>query len=311
MQLIITDSRLAKSRALQVGGLALALWLTGIFLVVTLISGAVYHWVLLKGAREGWPVISTVMRLVVREEFEQRDRYLRENIEVMAKKTGELQAKMLQLQSLAERVSGLAGINPETIKVQPGQGGALVAGRNLSLQELEATLQLLDQTASQRTDVMTAIESRLFEQKMKKMMLPTQSPVPNVATGSGFGMRIDPFRGLSAVHEGLDFPATPGTPIYAAAGGVVVTQEFHFQFGNFLEIDHGNDLLTRYAHSSRVFVKKGDLVKRGQKIAEVGNSGRSTGSHLHFEVLVKGVAHDPQRFLAASSLKPAIATAQR
>ena len=104
MQLIITDSRLAKSRVLQVGGLALALWLTGIFLVVTLISGAVYHWVLLKGAREGWPVISTVMRLVVREEFEQRDRYLRENIEVMAKKTGELQAKMLQLQSLAERV---------------------------------------------------------------------------------------------------------------------------------------------------------------------------------------------------------------
>jgi murein DD-endopeptidase MepM/ murein hydrolase activator NlpD len=218
---------------------------------------------------------------------------------------------MLQLQSLAERVSGLAGINPEAIKVQPGQGGALVAGRNLSLQELEATLQLLDQTASQRTDVMTAIESRLFEQKMKKMMLPTQSPVPNVATGSGFGMRIDPFRGLSAVHEGLDFPATPGTPIYAAAGGVVVTQEFHFQFGNFLEIDHGNDLLTRYAHSSKVFVKKGDLVKRGQKIAEVGSSGRSTGSHLHFEVLVKGVAHDPQRFLAASPLKPAIATAQR
>jgi len=91
----------------------------------------------------------------------------------------------------------------------------------------------------------------------------------------------------------------------------VVTQEFHFQFGNFLEIDHGNDLLTRYAHSSKVFVKKGDLVKRGQKIAEVGSSGRSTGSHLHFEVLVKGVAHDPQRFLAASSLKPAIATAQR
>ena len=305
MQLIITDSRLAKSRVLQVGGLALALWLTGIFLVVTLMSGAVYHWVLLKGAREGWPVISTVMRLVVREEFEQRDRYLRENIEVMAKKTGELQAKMLQLQSLAERVSGLAGINPEAIKVQPGQGGALVAGRNLSLQELEATLQLLDQTASQRTDVMTAIESRLFEQKMKKMMLPTQTPVPNVATGSGFGMRIDPFRGLSAVHEGLDFPAAPGTPIYAAAGGVIVTQEFHFQFGNFLEIDHGNDLLTRYAHSSRVFVKKGDLVKRGQKIAEVGSSGRSTGSHLHFEVLVKGVPN----FTGGSSMPLSVTTA--
>jgi murein DD-endopeptidase MepM/ murein hydrolase activator NlpD len=85
----------------------------------------------------------------------------------------------------------------------------------------------------------------------------------------------------------------------SAAGGVVVTQEFHPAYGNLIEIDHGNELVSRYAHASRVFVKKGDLIKRGQKIAEVGNTGRSTGSHLHFEVLVQGVQQDPQKFLNA------------
>jgi len=87
----------------------------------------------------------------------------------------------------------------------------------------------------------------------------------------------------------------------AAAGGVVVTQEFHPEFGNMVEVDHGNQLVTRYAHASKVHVKQGDLVRRGQKIAKVGSTGRSTGPHLHFEVLVQGVPQDPQKFLAAGS----------
>jgi len=78
-----------------------------------------------------------------------------------------------------------------------------------------------------------------------------------------------------------------------------VVQEYHAAYGNMVEVDHGNDLITRYAHASKVLVKKGDIVKRGQKIAEVGSTGRSTGPHLHFEVWVSGVPQDPQRFLAA------------
>jgi len=92
-----------------------------------------------------------------------------------------------------------------------------------------------------------------------------------------------------------------GTPILAAAGGVVVTQTYHSEYGQMIEIDHGNDLITRYAHASKVFVHKGDLIKRGQRIAEVGTTGRSTGPHLHFELLVQGVPQDPNRFLRAGS----------
>ena len=310
MQLIITDAWLAKSRAIHLSGTKLLVALLGLSFALVLVSASLYHWVFLKGAREGWPVIGTLVRLVVKDEFAQRDRFMRENIEVIAKKLGEMQAKMLQLESLGERVSGLAGVNPAEIKAKPGQGGTLVLGRDLSIEELRVSLNELDQLASQRADVMTLIESRLFEQKINKMMVPTQLPVLGGNLGSYFGWRIDPFTGQSALHTGLDFPAELGTPIYSAAGGVVVVQEFHPKYGNMVEIDHGNDLVSRYAHSSKVLVKKGDLVKRGQKIAEVGTTGRSTGPHLHFEVLVQGVPQDPQKFLNAGRNLPSTQVAQ-
>lgn len=304
MQLIITDAWLARSRAIHLSGTKLlgALLLMSILLI--LVSAGLYHWVFLKGAREGWPVIGTLVKLVVKDEFAQRDRFVRENIDVMARKLGEMQAKLMQLESLGERVSGLAGVNPSDIRGKPGQGGAFVPGRNLTMEELQSTLSELENLTALRTDVMTVIESRLLEQKIRKMMVPTQVPVNSGNLGSGYGWRIDPITGTSALHTGLDYSAEPGTPIQAAAGGVVVVQEYHPQYGNMVEIDHGNDLITRYGHSARVFVKKGDLIKRGQKIAEVGNSGRSTGNHLHFEVLVQGIPQDPQKFLNASSNVP-------
>jgi hypothetical protein len=301
MQLIITDPRLSRSYVLQTSPSGVVLMLVAFFLAVTLVSAGIYHWILLKGAREGWPVISQVMRLVVKDEFDQRDRYVRENIEVLAKRMGEMQAKLMQMESLAERVSGLAGLDPAAVRVSPGRGGTLVSGRDLTLQELQATMDHIEVDTGARNDLMTAIESRLFEQKIKKLMIPTQAPVPEASTGSGFGWRIDPFTGMSAMHEGLDFPAPVGTPVLSAAGGVVVTQETHPNYGFYIEVDHGNEVLTRYAHLSRSVVKKGDLIKRGQKLAEVGSSGRSTGPHLHFEVLVRGVAQNPQKFLAMGS----------
>lgn len=304
MQLIITDAWLAKSRAIHLSGTKLVLAALLASFVLTLVAAGLYHWVFLKGAREGWPVVGTLVRLVIKDEFEQRDRFVRENLDVLARKLGEMQAKMTQLESLGERVSGLAGVNPNEIKMKPGQGGPLVSGRPLSMEELQITLTDLDRLTDQRTDFMTVMESRLFDQKIRNMMVPTQQPVSAGNLGSLFGWRIDPITGSSALHTGLDFQASHGTPILAAAGGVVVTQEFHPAYGNMIEVDHGNDLMTRYAHASKTIVKKGDLIKRGQKIAEVGTTGRSTGTHLHFEVLVQGIPQDPQKFLAAGRHLP-------
>ena len=310
MQLIVTDAWLAKSRAFHLSGTRLLVaFLVACFLLM-ICSAGMYHWVFLKGAREGWPVIGTLIRLVTKDESAQRERFMRENIDVMARKLGELQGKLVQLESLSDRVSGLAGINPSGSKSTLGSGGLLIEGRSLTMEELQSTLTALEESANQRTDLMTVLESRLFEQKIKKLMVPTQEPVIGGNLGSIFGWRIDPITGVAALHTGLDFPAEPGTPIYSAAGGMVVVQEFHPQYGNMIEVDHGNNLITRYAHSSKVYVKKGDLIKRGQRIADVGSSGRSTGPHLHFEVLVQGIPQDPQKFLNAGRdlAKPQLAT---
>jgi murein DD-endopeptidase MepM/ murein hydrolase activator NlpD len=305
MQILITHGSLARTRVLRLNRWQLGAALATLVVVLTLLSGTIYNLVFLKAAREGWPIVSQLVRLVVRDEFAQRDRFMRENLDAMAQRVGEVQAKLIKLEAMGERVSTAAGVKPEELKpiakpgVAGGQGGPFVAyiGAGPSLDQLNGLLAALDIEADQRTDLFTLLESRLLESRLQALMIPNSKPV-DVEVGSGFGFRTDPFTGRAALHTGLDFPTEVGTPVHAAAGGVVRTAEWHPEYGNMVELDHGNGLVTRYAHSSKVLVKVGDLVKRGQVISLVGTTGRSTGPHLHFEVLVDGVQQDPAKFLA-------------
>ncbi len=310
MQIMITNGRLARTRVMQLSRLQLVLAFATLLVVLTLLSGTVYHFVFLKAAREGWPVVSQIVRLVVRDEFAQRDRFMRENLDAMAQKVGEMQAKLVKLEAVGERVAGAIGVKPEELRqmMKPagtagtgatgGQGGPFVPAKSASLDQLKSIVGALDLETDQRTDLFTLFEARLFESRMQSLMVPTSKPVDG-SVGSGFGFRTDPFTGQAALHTGLDFPADTGTPVMAAAGGVVQLSEYQSQYGNVVELDHGKGLVTRYAHNSKVLVKTGDIVKRSQVIAEVGNTGRSTGPHLHFEVRVEGAAQDPAKFLAA------------
>ncbi len=304
MHLIITDPWLARQRPIhltgtQIVGVALALGAALLLMAVL-----VYHSVFIYGARQGWPVVTPLVQMIASKERLNQERYLKENLDVMARKLGELQAKLVQLDSLGERVASLAGVSTGEMKSASGAGGPLVFSQQLSLDAVRQSMDVMDAYALGQSDRLEFVESRLFAEKMRKYMLPTAEPVPGVLTGSGFGWRIDPLTGHRALHTGLDFPADVGTPILAAAGGVVVTHELHPAYGNMLEIDHGNELVTRYAHASRMLVKKGDIVKKGQPVAEVGSTGRSTGAHLHFEVWLAGVAQNPQTFLNAGQGKP-------
>ena len=299
MHIIITDAWLARSRALHLNGFKLILMALAGSGLLMLGAVATYHWVFLEGVRQGWPGFSSMARLVTQGELDANKLYMRDNLDAMARKLGEMQARMVQIESLGERVAGLAGFDPAEFRTPPASGGALIGSKPLTPEEFQLAMANLESTAGTSIDWLTAVESRLFDQKIQRSMVPTQEPVTNVNVGSPFGFRIDPITGRAALHTGLDFPADTGTPILAAAGGVVVVQEYHPAYGNMVEIDHGNDLITRYAHASRVLTKKGDLVKRGQHIADVGSTGRSTGPHLHFEVLVSGVPQDPRRFLSA------------
>jgi murein DD-endopeptidase MepM/ murein hydrolase activator NlpD len=327
MQIMITHGNMAQTRVLQLSRVQLVALLAMLGLALLLVTGSIYHFVLLKAAREGWPLVSQAAGLLVRDDVGQRDRFLRENLDVMATRVGEMQAKLLKLEAMSDRVSGLAGVKPEEFKpviaprtsapaasgagggrgVPGGQGGPFVPGlsmnERISMESLSTDMATLDVRADQTTDLFTLIESRLLEGRLAQLLVPSTTPVVG-PVGSGFGFRTDPFTGRGALHTGLDFPADVGTPIVAAAGGMVVTTDVHPGYGNMVEIDHGNGLITRYAHASRVLVKTGDLVKRGQNVAQVGNTGRSTGPHLHFEVLVDGVPQNPTRFLAGRGSAP-------
>ncbi len=173
----------------------------------------------------------------------------------------------------------------------------------MSFEQLNEVMSGRDQRSDQRSNLFAVIESRLLETRMRALKVPNGRPI-EVPSGSGVGFRSDPFTGRVALRTGLDFAADIGTRINAAAGGVVLPLEAHPQYGNLIEIDHGRGLLTRYANVWQVVVKVGDIVKRGQAIAEVGTTGRSTGPHLHFEVTVEGVHQDPAKFLAGGDAEP-------
>jgi murein DD-endopeptidase MepM/ murein hydrolase activator NlpD len=319
MQILITHSSLLPTRVLHFSRIQLGLLLASLVVVLVLFSGVIYHFIFLKAAREGWPVVSQIVRLVVRDEFAQRDRYLRENLDAMADKVGAMQAKLIKLEAMGERVSSLAGMPPQEFRdllktvndnsgnASGGKGGPYVPLRSPSLEQLGGLVGELDGQTDQRTEVFTLIESRLFEKRLSALMVPNSRPVDG-PIGSGFGFRPDPFFGRPALHTGLDFPAEVGTPIQASAGGVVTNVEHHPQYGLMVEVDHGRGLVTRYAHTSKVLTKVGDIVKRGQLIAQVGTTGRSTGPHLHFEVLVEGVQQNPAKFLATGDA-PALPSA--
>jgi murein DD-endopeptidase MepM/ murein hydrolase activator NlpD len=308
MQILITTGVMSRTRVLQFTPLTLVVSMLALALPLMMLSLLLYHAVVLKATHERWPVISQAVRYVEKQELAQRDRYMRENLDAMAAKVGDLQAKLMRLEAVSERVAGMAGMKPDELKKieadpKGASGGPLVSmletkPSTSTLKELNEQMGTLQSLSERHADVFTLIESHLFEKRLEALMVPSSAPVIG-PIGSGFGFRTDPFTHRTALHTGLDFPADQGTAIMAAAGGVVLSAGPHPQYGQLVELDHGNGLVTRYAHTSRMLVKQGDLVKRGQKIAEVGNTGRSTGPHLHFEVLVEGVQQNPAKFLAS------------
>jgi murein DD-endopeptidase MepM/ murein hydrolase activator NlpD len=302
MQIIVMHPRFASAKSITLRTRHLvALALLALLLVGGLAAGI--SALALRYAADQLPFMQDMAASAARSNGARQDKYVKENLAVMAVKLGEMQAQLMRLDALGERVQGLAGVKPEefNFKQLPGRGGLdpQANSRALNIGELQGALDALGRDLSYRSDYLNVVETALMTDKIKSKLLPTILPVNVSYNASGFGWRLDPFTGRSAFHEGIDFASPNGTPIVAAAGGVVIAAEYHPQYGNMLQIDHGNDIVSRYAHASRLWVKTGDIVKRGQHIADIGSTGRSTGSHLHFEVHVKGVPQNPHKFLAA------------
>ena len=222
-----------------------------------------------------------------------------EHLDALALQLGELQARVMRLDALSERLAKLAGAKePEAEPIAvAGRGGPQIQARPATEQELQQHIAQLAQELAQRGDRLNLLESMLLQQNLQKNTMPNGQPVDALYNSSSYGWRPDPFTGRMAFHEGLDFSALRGTPIYAAAGGIVIAAVRTSDYGNLVKIDHGGGVETRYAHASKLLVHVGERVKKGQIIAEVGSTGRSTGPHLHFEVRSNGTPVDPRKFL--------------
>jgi murein DD-endopeptidase MepM/ murein hydrolase activator NlpD len=253
------------------------------------------------------------------------------HLDAYAVQLGEMQARMMRLDAQSERLAKLAGDKKNISNNRPdsptlpkpnytstsssvpalaepiinvgvgaNQGGPLVHSAPLSETELQNKIAELMAKVEFNTEYLNDIEAKLLHQSVLKNTLPNSSPVDAAFNSSSFGWRLDPFNGYRAFHEGLDFTASTGAAIYAAASGIVSVAGQTPDYGKIVKIDHGSGLETRYAHASKLLVSAGQRVAKGQKIAEVGSTGRSTGPHLHYEIRLNGNPLDPRKYLSAS-----------
>ena len=303
MHLILVSDRLATAKTITLTPRHLVFAVAGLVATVIALSTFFSYLTVRHAADIRLPFLQDLLRTVTAEENRRSTEFVRENLNVMAVKLGEMQAQLTRLDTLGERLAGFAGVKPQDLKavekasVRDGRGGALIQPTDATSTDLQRALAALERQVEVKTDTLSLIESQLLEDRIKKSLLPTTLPIDAQWSASAFGWRFDPFTGSRAMHEGVDFVAPTGTAIKAAAAGFVIASEYHPQYGHMIEIDHGKDLVTRYAHASKRLVKTGMFVKRGQRIADVGSTGRSTGPHLHFEVRVHGIAQNPDRFL--------------
>jgi murein DD-endopeptidase MepM/ murein hydrolase activator NlpD len=301
MDIILVSDKLAKARTYTISLPQLALLTLACMGTLAALTTAL-NVTLLKYAVELKLPYLHGLRIPMRQaESEHIESYQRDGLNAMAVRLGQMQAQLLRLDTLGEKLAKLAGFRAQDLMFgqTPGQGGAKssIPSQDMTLGDLTRQLEVLTRQVDDRGDKLGVLESTFMADRARQKLIPTMLPVQVGWHSSNYGWRIDPISGQRAFHEGIDFLAGAGTAILAAAGGVVVYSDFHPQYGNMVEIDHGNDFVSRYAHAAKLLVKVGDVVLSGAKIAEVGRTGRATGTHLHFEVRQRGVPQNPIQFL--------------
>jgi murein DD-endopeptidase MepM/ murein hydrolase activator NlpD len=226
---------------------------------------------------------------------------MNERVDAMAMRMGEVNAHVIRLDALGKRLTEMADIDSHEFDFDsaPSTGGPEADGAGVSAQipDLSTKLNDLEQKVALRDSQLSALENVILDRDLKKKTHPEGRPVASGFISSYFGEREDPFSGEEAYHKGVDFAGSAGANVMAVAAGVVTWAGNRTGYGNLVEINHGDGYVTRYAHNQRTLVQVGQTVKRGDSIALMGSSGRSTGPHVHFEVIRNGRQVDPLSFI--------------
>ncbi|MGH8131837.1 MAG: peptidoglycan DD-metalloendopeptidase family protein [Steroidobacteraceae bacterium] len=220
-------------------------------------------------------------------------------VDAMAMRLGTMNAHVIRLDALGKRLTEMADIDSREFDFDrdPPSGGPEGEGVSAQIPDLSTELAQLEQRVDLRESQLSALENVILTRELKEEIHPEGRPVTKGFISSYFGERSDPFDGREAFHKGLDFAGTLGSGVVAVAAGVVTWAGARSGFGKLIEINHGDGYVTRYAHNERTLVSVGQTVKRGEPIALMGSTGRSTGPHVHFEVLRNGRQVDPLTFI--------------
>ncbi len=276
---------------------ALALGVLGIAFVLGLELGQRSGKAFSRGDATHWSQVVTQQQAEIAE----MKRALQERVDALSMRMGQVNGQMIRLDALGKRLTEMADIDsrefnfdaaPPAGGPEDGEGGVAA-----QIPDLTNMLSNLEERVDLRDAQLAALENVLIARQLRDQIHPEGRPVRQGFISSYFGSRQDPFTGHGAFHKGLDFASQAGNEVVAVAAGIVTWSGERSGYGNLVEINHGNGYVTRYGHNRRNLVAVGQTVQRGDAIAQIGSTGRSTGPHVHFEVLRQGRQVDPLTFI--------------
>ncbi|MEZ5458725.1 MAG: M23 family metallopeptidase [Steroidobacteraceae bacterium] len=224
---------------------------------------------------------------------------VQERVDALAARVGQVNAHVLRLDALGKRLTQMANLDSREFDFDsaPALGGPEGPGLSAHLPDLTALLAGLETRVALRDSQLSALENVILQRELRAQIMPEGRPVRKGFVSSYFGERQDPFSGHQAFHRGVDFASEAGSEVIAVAAGVVTYAGDKAGYGTMVEISHGDGYVTRYGHNQSNLVEVGQTVTRGEPIALMGSTGRSTGPHVHFEVLRAGAHVDPLTFI--------------
>lgn len=303
MNIIIVGKRHGQSKTYSLGPVARFLLLTSMC-VLPFAMGATGYLLAAHLADQGLldPVAAKAWEKDLdeqRQELQQIRQHADQELDGLTLRLAELQAKLLRIDALGERLIDVTKINGEEFDFSaiPAVGGPGTLGETYQAPEIQSVLDKLASKIDRREQQLEVLDDLLLANKIKTDTFVAGRPIKRGWMSSRYGKRTDPFNGRLAWHAGVDFAGKQGSDVIAVASGVVTWASNRYGYGKLVEINHGNGYKTRYAHGAEIKVKLGDVVRKGDVVAAMGSSGRSTGPHVHFEVYKNGRTVDPAAYL--------------
>ena len=301
MNIIITSDNI-KTKSFNLNKFSASLLTLLFFLIILFTSMIIGYFFLKYSVNNQTPFLKKSLNLVIQQEVNSSRKLVDLNLKIMRENLSTFENRITTLEFLSYKLAESSGINLKSFKKIIDQNSknhksSEVISMSESLFD-NKKYKMIDNKIKNLDDSYAFLEQFFYKKKSENKTYPSGIPIKKGSRSSNFGWRIDPFTKVKTFHEGTDFVAKTGEPILAAAGGFVIFSGAHYQYGNMIDIDHGNGLSTRYAHADKLLVNVGQLVLPGEKIALVGSTGRSTGPHLHYEIRMNNIPRNPNRYLS-------------